>query len=167
MSINLQACGNTCPAGPLDEAHSLHNSPWCCDRRRTPSFLPSSHELPRCCDRRRISLLSPSTCNYDFAECSLVAQASLAHSSLDSRIHSPCDSDCSDSDLFTPAFHSSHSFHEVRRGTQIFSPCPPRSAVQVSPSPAGRFFRPYRQGEAQAHVHGPHADDTDAHSCTP
>ena len=149
MSNYLQAGGDTCPAGPLDDADSLLNLPRRCGRRRIPdSFFLSSPNLPRCCDRQRISPpLSSSSTESEVCELPIgVAQASLAHSSLDSRIHSPCDSDCSDSDSFTPAFHSSHSFHDVRRGTQIFSACPPRSAVQVSLNPAGIFFSPLPAG---------------------
>ena len=159
MPNNMQAGGNTCPAGPLDDADSLPNVPRRCGRQRIPdsfflsspnvprrcgrqrnpdSFFFSSSNLPRCCDRQRISPPSSSS----------------------------CDSDCSDPVSFNHASNSSHSSHDVRRGMQIFSPCPPRSAVQVSLSPAGRFFRPYRQGEAQVHVHGSNDDDSDAASCT-
>ena len=156
MSNNMQAGGNTCPAGPLDDADSLPNLPRCCDRQRISPNLPrccdrqrNSPNLPRCCDRRRVLFSSSS-----------------------------CDSDCSDSDSFTHAFpsssgrrgpltgHDMYSPKSVRRDMQIFSPCP-RAAVQVSPSPAGRFFHPYRQGEAQAQIHGPHVDETNANSCAP
>ena len=46
MSNYLQAGGDTCPAGPLDDADSLLNLPRRCGRRRTPSRLPSSPNLP-------------------------------------------------------------------------------------------------------------------------
>ena len=87
-----------------------------------PQFLfLSSPNFPRCSDRRRISFPTSSF---------------------------SCDLDCSDSDSFIPAFSSSFPHHDVKRGTQIFCPCPPRSLVLVSPSSAGRFFAPYQQGEA-------------------
>ena len=137
----MQAGGNSCPAGPLDDAASLTNLPRRCGRRRTPnSFFLSSPNLPRCYDRQCIS---PSS--------------------------SSCNPDCSDSDSFIHAFPSSsgqpgpptghdlYSPHSVSRDMPFFSPCP-RAAVQVSPSPAGRFFHPYRQGEAQAQTHGPNVD---------
>ena len=113
-------------------------SPVVVDRRVSliPSSFFSPSKQPRCVHRRQVP--SPSILPY--------------HSV---RSNSSCNQ----------ASHASYS-DVVRRGMQIFSPCPPRSAVQVSPRRPGRFFAPYQRAKAQAHHHHDSDDDADADSCS-
>ena len=114
-------------------------SPVVVDRRVSliPSSFFSPSKQPRCVHRRQVP--SPSILPYHSVR---------------------SDSSCNQ------ASHASYS-DVVRRGMQIFSPCPPRSAVQVSPRRPGRFFAPYQRAKAQAHHHHHDSDDdADADSCS-
>ena len=113
-------------------------SPVVVDRRVSliPSSFFSPSKQPRCVHRRQVP--SPSILPYHSVR---------------------SDSSCNQ------ASHASYS-DVVRRGMQIFSPCPPRSAVQVSPRRPGRFFAPYQRAKAQAHHHHDSDDDADADSCS-
>ena len=104
------------------------------------SFIPSSFvspsKQPRCVHRRQVP--SPSILPYH----------SVRFNS--SRDQAP---------------HASYA-DVVRRDMQIFSPCPPRSAGQVSLRRPGRCFAPYQRAKAQAHHHHDSDDDADADSCS-
>ena len=166
----FQAGACTCPEDLCGESWPLRTRSWRCGpssnsdvpTRAMPNNLPASRKTCLAGPLHKSSSLhnvSPAVTRRRVSSSFFLSPNPRRHGSIPSTF--PPHSGCSDSSG-SPASHASTS-DANRRGMQIFSPCPPRPAVPVSPRRPGRFFAPYQRSAAGQHHHSD--EDADADSC--
>ena len=145
----LQAGASTCPADLCGESWPLSTRLWRCGPASNSNFSTCSTPINMPAGRKSClagpldttSLLpnvSPAVTRRRVSSSLFLSPNPRRHDSFPSTY--PPHSGCSDSSG-SPASHA--SFPEAaRRGMQIFSPCPPRPEISVSPRRPGRFFAP-------------------------
>ncbi len=148
----FQAGTRTCPEDLCGESWPLSTRLWRCgpasssnvSTRAMPNKVPAGRKTCLAGPLHKSSLLQNVTPAVVSRRVSFFHQCSKQPIGHRRQFHAsfnlPNHSDAPDPQSGNPASHASSDV--TRRGMQIFSPCPPRPAISVSPRRPGRFLPP-------------------------